>query len=306
MRYLFPVPNTSRVRAVSHAWEQGVGGPEQRRAARRADELGFDYIQVPEHLVVPARHVELSGAHYFHAASAQAFFLGATERIRLVSAVTILPLQHPIAHAKALATIDWLSSGRCSVAFGLGWLRGEYEALGVPFEKRGRLMDEYLEAIIALWTQDAPEYAGEFVSFRNIAFEPKPVQQPHVPIWIGGDSDPALKRAARFATGWAPYLTKPGDFRDRLDFMKSQPGYHGQEFEVMYTLAFGQMGSGHVAIEGAPGTAAMSTGEMVDLMGWLRDCGVTIAGYAIPPVPSFEAYLDHAQWFIEEVKPRVE
>ena len=91
--------------------------------------------------------------------------------------------------AKALATLDWLSSGRITVTFGVGWLEKEFEILGVPFHERGRMGDEYLAAIIELWTKDAPEFEGEYVSFQNVAFEPKPVQKPHLPIWMGGDAD---------------------------------------------------------------------------------------------------------------------
>ena len=150
---------------------------------------------------IPTSHVDLSGPHYFHSTAAQAYIAGATQRIRIGTSITILPLQHPIVMAKALSTVDWMSSGRIVVAFGVGWLEKEFDALGVPFHERGRMSDEYLAAIVELWTKERPSFEGKYVSFKDVAFEPKPFQKPHLPIWMGGDSDAALKRAARFASG---------------------------------------------------------------------------------------------------------
>jgi probable F420-dependent oxidoreductase len=304
MRFVCPLPNLSRVKAVAQPWEASVDGARIGAMAKRAEELGYDMLRVPEHLVVPRDHVDLSGAHYLHSVAAQGFLLGATQRIRVGSSVTILPLQHPVAMGKALATVDWLSGGRLNIAFGVGWLKGEFDALGVPFEHRGRLMDEYLAALIELWTSDSPSFEGQFVSFRDIAFEPKPTQKPHVPIWLGGDADVALKRAARFATGWIPFLTSPDDFRARVDFIKSQPTYKGGDFEVMYTLSSALIGEGHVPRGPVKNPSPFNAAEMIDTFGWLRDCGVTIASFAIPPTRDLEEYLDYIQWFAESVRPK--
>jgi probable F420-dependent oxidoreductase len=293
----------SRLKAVAQPWEASVTGREITRIARRGEELGFDMLRIPEHFVITRDHVELSGPHYTHATVAQAHLLGATQKIRVGTSVTLLPLQHPIAMAKGLATADWLSGGRLNVAFGVGWLKGEFDAMGVSFEKRGKLADEYLAAIIELFTKEWPCFEGEFVNFKDVAFEPKCAQTPHVPIWIGGDSDAALKRCARFATGWVPFLTKPDDFRSKIDFITSQPTYKGGPFEVMYTLASGFIGEGHVPRDGR-GKSIFTAQEMIDTVGWLRDRGVTVASFAIPPVKDASAYLDYAQWFVEEIKPK--
>src|SRR6185312_5647917 len=245
MKFGFTMPNTVRVKALTQAFEVDVTGPDQVAMARRAEELGYDVIPIPEHFVVPNTHVELSGPHYFHSTVAQAFIAGATQRIRVMSTVTLLPLQHPVILAKALSTADWMSNGRITVTFGVGWDAEEFKILGVPFHERGRMADEYLAAIVELWTSDSPEFDGKYVSFKNIAFEPKPVQKPHLPIWMGGDSDPALRRAARFATGWMPAVTKPEDIPVKLDYIKSQPTFRGGPFEVCYILGTTRMGEGH-------------------------------------------------------------
>jgi len=305
MKFAFGMPHLIRLKAMTQPWEASVTGADQTRLARRAEELGYDMIATPEHFIIPTEHVELSGPHFFHAAAAQGYFAGATKRIRINSSIAILPLQHPIVTAKALATIDWMSSGRIIATFGVGWLEREFEILGVPFHERGRMSDEYLAAIIELWTKESPEFEGRYVSFKNVAFEPKPVQKPHLPIWMGGDSDAALRRTARFASGWWPFLTKPSDIGARIEFIKSQPTWKGGHLEVMYGLATSRVGEGHVVIDDPKVRPGMSAQEIVDQLGELSDQGVTMSSVPIPPMPSVDAYLDYAQWVIEEIKPKV-
>src|SRR5262245_15831239 len=299
------MPHLVRLKAMTQPWEASVTGADQTRLARRAEQLGYDMIATPEHFIIPIEHVELSGPHYFHAAAAQAYFAGATQRIRINSCIAILPLQHPIVTAKALATIDWLSSGRVIATFGVGWLAKEFELLGVPFQERGRMSDEYLAAMIELWTKDEPEFAGRYVSFEKVAFEPKPVQKPHLPIWMGGDSDAALARAARFASGWWPFLTPPQEIGARIEFIKSQPAWKGGPLEVMYGLSTSRVGEGHVVNDDPATRPGKSAQEIVDQLGRLADQGVTMSSVPIPPMPSVNAYLDYAQWVIEEIKPKL-
>ena len=305
MKFGFTMPNTVRVKALTQAFEPEVTGLDQVRMARRAEELGYDMIPIPEHFVVPNSHVELSGPHYFHSTVAQAFIAGATQRIRIISTVTLLPLQHPVILAKALSTADWMSNGRIDVTFGVGWDAEEFKVLGVPFHERGRMADEYLAAIIELWTSDSPEFDGKYVSFKDITFEPKPIQKPHLPIWIGGDAEPMLKRAARYASGWFPWLPAPADIPAKLDFIKSQSTYDGRPFDVLYGLGTSQIGEGHVVVDDPSQLPGMSAEEIIDQLGWFSELGVTITGVPIPPVKDVNAYLDYAQWVMEEIKPKV-
>jgi probable F420-dependent oxidoreductase len=306
MKLAFALPHMLRLKATVQPWEASVTGADQTRMVKRAEALGYDMISVPEHHIIPREHVELSGPHYFHAASAMGYIAGATETIRVNSCITILPLQNPIVQAKQLATIDWLSSGRVTVTFGVGWLEGEFEILGVPFHERGKVADEYLAAMVELWTKDEPEFEGKYVSFKNVAFETKPVQKPHVPIWMGGDADAALKRAARCASGWWPFLTKPENIADRLDFIKSQPSFKGGPFEVMYGMSTSRVGERHVVLDDPKATPGQSAQEIVDRLGWFKEIGVTMSSVPIPAVQDIEAYLDYAQWVIEEIKPKVQ
>jgi probable F420-dependent oxidoreductase len=305
VKFCFSMPHIMQLKALTQPWEYDVTGPDQAMLARCAEELGYDMLAVPEHFVVPHSHVELSGPHYFHSTVAQSFLAGATHHIPINSCVTLLPLQHPIVLAKALSTADWLSGGRIMVSFGVGWDAEEFETLGVSFRERGPIADEYLAAMIELWSSDSPKFEGKYVSFDGVAFAPKPVQQPHIPIWIGGDADAPLRRAARVASGWIPFLTRPEDFPARIDYIKSQPTFDGRPFEVCYGLGTSLIGEGHVVVDDPTQQPGMSAGEIIDKLGRFSELGVTMSSVPIPPVSGISAYLDYAQWVIEEIKPHV-
>jgi len=190
--------------AGSHHWRANLTCEEFQRIARTADELGFDAMAIPEHLALPVDLEANMGAYWPHAFTAMAFLAGATSRIKVNSGVIVLPYHHPVALAKAVSTLDVLSSGRVMLTFGVGMAPAEFAAVGVPFERRGRVTDEYVAAMKALWTEERPEFDGEFVHIVDVVFEPKPVQRPHPPLWFGGRSLASLRRAARYGDGWAP------------------------------------------------------------------------------------------------------
>jgi probable F420-dependent oxidoreductase len=234
-----------------------------------------------------------------------AYWAGATEKIRVNSCIAILPLQHPIVTAKALSTMDWLSSGRVTVTFAVGWLEGEFEAFGVDFHKRGAISEEYVQAIIELWTKEKPEFEGKYVRFRDLAFEPKCFQKPHVPIWFGGDADAVLKRTARYASGWWPFLTKPEDIPAKIDFIKSQPDYSGKLTDVFYGFATTRIGEGHVPIDDPRARPGMTKQEIIDRLCWFKELGVTWSSVPIPIVKHIQEYYDYTQWVAEEIMPAV-
>ena len=136
----------------------------------------------------------------------------------------VLPHRSPVLTAKILATIDVLSNGRLIVGCGVGWMREEFEAIDAPpYEERGAVSNEYLAAFKELWTSDNPSFDGKYCSFSDITFAPKPVQQPHPPLWIGGESPPALRRAAQLGDAWYPIGSNPtfpvGTFDQLADYM---------------------------------------------------------------------------------------
>jgi probable F420-dependent oxidoreductase len=306
MKLAFGMPHMVRLKAMGpRAWESAVTGKEQTALARWAERLGYSMIAVPEHHIIPRSHVELSGPHYFHAYTGMAYFAGATETIRVNSCIAILPLQNPIVTAKALSTMDWLSSGRVTVTFAVGWLQEEFDLLRVPFHERGAMAEEYTRAIIELWTQENPEFEGKYVSFKDVAFEPKPVQKPHVPIWFGGDADAVLKRVGRYGTGWWPFLTKPEDIPARIDVIKSQPDYVGKLEDVFYGMSTGRVGEGHVVVDDPTAKPSHDKQWIIDRLGALADLGVTMSSVTMPDVDSLQAFKDYTQWVAEEIIPAV-
>jgi len=181
-------------------------------AAEAADRLGFESAWLPEHLVLP---VAMSGSPHagaehppippttqlFDAASMLSFVAAHTTSLRLGTYVYLLGLRHPFITARAFATLDWVSGGRAVIGAGVGWLRSEWEALGIdPATRAGRL-DEAIGVCRRLWSEETVAHEGPYFPFAEVAFEPKPVQQP-IPILIGGESAPALRRAGRLGDGW--------------------------------------------------------------------------------------------------------
>jgi probable F420-dependent oxidoreductase len=305
MKLLFSMPHLMEVRAITTPWERSVTGAEMVSLAKWADKLGYAMISVPEHNVIPREHLDLSGAFHLASYPSMAFFAGATERIRINSCISILPLQNPIVAAKTLSTMDFLSSGRVTATFGAGWLKGEFEALGVDFHQRGAMMEEYVQAIIELWTKEEPEFEGRYVKFRDVAFEPKCLQKPHLPIWFGGDAEPVLKRVARYASGWHPFLTKLEDFPARIDFIKSQPDYTGKLEDIYVGFGVTRLGEGHVATGDESGRPGQSRQQILDRLGWFKDLGVTMSSVPIPPVRGIQEYYDYSQWVAEDIMPAV-
>lgn len=299
------VPNSMHVAAMVQPWEYDLVGEDVGRAMQVADGLGFNKCMLGEHFVIPKQHIELSGDHYFHTAVALAFFGGQTKRLRLSSSVSIVPLQNPVVQAKAWSTLDWLTGGRAEALFGVGWLKEEFDILGVDFHKRGRMADEYVAAMIELWTKEDPVFEGEFVNFRDIGFAPKPVQG-KVPIWFGGDAEPVLKRVAKFGDGWSPFRTPPEKFPECIDFIKSQPEYDGRPLEFFFALEMLNVGSHHEILDDprAPGTRDLQ--KIIDQIGWLKDLGITQTIVPMPPgITGFEAYRERLRWVAAEIMPKV-
>ena len=188
--------------------------------AKKADELGFAVMMFPDHIVLPNEvdsPYPYTQSGVFPATDTNeateqltmlAFLAGQTESIRLVTSVMIVPHRPPVLTAKILSTIDVLSNGRLTVGVGVGWLQKEFEALQTPpFEERGAVTDEYIRIFKELWTSESPSFEGKYCSFSDLSFLPKPVQKPHPPIWVGGESRRALRRAAELGDGWQPIGT---------------------------------------------------------------------------------------------------
>ncbi|MBB35891.1 MAG: LLM class F420-dependent oxidoreductase [Hirschia sp.] len=298
------VPNSMKVAAMVQPWEGELNGADVGHLMAVADDLGFNKCMMGEHFIIPNEHIELSGDWYFHTTVALGYLGGRTKNLRLSSSVSILPLQNPIVQAKAWSSLDWMTGGRAEALFGVGWLKEEFDMLGVPFDKRGRMADEYVAAMIELWTKDDPEFEGEFVNFKNCGFSPKPVQKPGVPIWFGGDAKAVQKRVAKFGNGWSPFRTPPETFPDCIDFIKSQPEYDGRNLDFFFALEMLNVGAHHEILDDprAPGTADKQ--KILDQIGWLKELGITETIVPLPPgISDAQAWIDRQQWVAEEIMP---
>jgi probable F420-dependent oxidoreductase len=185
--------------------------------ASGAEASGYAIIGVADHLIVPV-HTDVRypytadgvwpGAptgECFDAVATLTFLAGFTQRIRLLTSVLVVPHRPAVLTAKLFSTADVLSGGRVIAGVGSGWMKEEFAALEAPaFEDRGAVTDEYIRAWKSLWTEARPAVRGAHVTFENVVFEPKPVSKPHPPIWVGGESAPALRRAAAVGDGWYP------------------------------------------------------------------------------------------------------
>jgi len=173
------------------------------RVGRRAEELGYASLWTFQRVLSPVG-AALRPAHasVLDPVAALAYVAGHTERIRLGTATICAPFTAPALLAKTLTSLDVLSNGRLTAGLGMGWLAQEYAAAGVPYERRGARMDEYLRCLQALWTRDPVEFAGEFYVVPRSHTGPRPVQKPHPPVLLGGAAKPALRRAGRLAQGW--------------------------------------------------------------------------------------------------------
>ncbi len=191
--------------------------PNIAKIAQRAEQAGFYEAVLGDHIIFPNQirssypYAE-SGIHHgsiegetLECLSLLTFIAAKTSVIRIVTGIMIVPNRNPIVAAKQLASIDVLSEGRLSVGVGVGWMREEFKNLGLPsFEERGKVTDEYIRAYIELWTKDDPKFNGNYCSFSDIRFLPKPIQKPYPPIWVGGESDAALRRVAKIGNCWHP------------------------------------------------------------------------------------------------------
>lgn len=182
-----------------------AGASSIRDTAQAAEQLGFDSIWVTDRAAIPAGAPSVHhrfGPAFFDPYVTLSYVAAKTERLRLGATVFVLPFHHPLFTARAIASLDQLSGGRVIVGAGAGWMAEEFEAIGVPFKQRGRLTDEYLDAMIALWSAPVASFSGPTVHFENLSSEPLPVQRPYPPIWVGGGSPAALRRTVKYGVAW--------------------------------------------------------------------------------------------------------
>jgi probable F420-dependent oxidoreductase len=191
--------------------------------------LGFDYLTLTDHVALPdtstpgypysttGEFYTPDPGHRVEQLTTAAWIAAKTSKIRIVLAVMVVPHRPAVVTSKMLATIDVLSGGRLVVGIGAGWLKAELDAVSTtPFAERGAVTDEYLDAMRTIWTQDKPVFHGKYVHIDGLLTDPKPLQKPHPPIWVGGESGPSMRRAARIGDAWYPIGSNNAHLLDTL------------------------------------------------------------------------------------------
>lgn len=259
--------------------------------------LGFDYVTISDHIMVP-RNLESkypytnsgefpSGtqAAWLEQLGATAFIAALTRRLRFVLSVMVVPHRPAVLTAKLLSTIDYLSKGRLTLGIGVGWCREEFEAIGAaPFDDRGHVTDEWMAACQELWTAEFPKFEGRYVKFDDVTFSPKPVQSP-IPIWVGGESGPALRRIARYAHGWYPVGTNPqfpmntvSRFKQELQRFHrylEQAGRNPADVTIALRVLAGPGGRPRAQIDGEAEMFSGGDADWVEDIKALHELGVT-------------------------------
>ena len=300
-----------------------MASPEALRSlAQRAEDLNFDSVWVSDHIILP-REVESFYPYsadgvatfnaeqpYYDAIAALNFLAGCTHRVRLGTHVLILPYRNPVVTAKMLATLDVLSQGRLILGAGVGWMEEEFQALGLDtFAQRGAVTNEYIRLFKELWTAEQPEFHGEFYDVSGAGFLPKPVQKPHPPVWIGGHTGPAIRRAAELGDGWMPIglrppaILEPEELAEKIARLKRLTVRAGRAEDAV-ELCF----STDITFEPAAGMdRRMMTGRPEQIAADLRlyqDLGVVNFIFSFP-ADSVDGQREAMEQFSREVMPLI-
>jgi probable F420-dependent oxidoreductase len=290
--------------------------------AQQAEALGFYCLTVADHVIVP-KNISVpypytvdgkypGTGYHLETLMTMGFLAGTTKRIRFITSVMILPYRNPIVTAKMLASLDVLSGGRVIVGAGVGWMKEEFETIRTePFEERGKVTDEYIAAFRELWTSDNPSFSGKYCSFSNILFLPKPVQKPTIPIWIGGHSKHAIRRAARLGDGWHPIggvptiPLEPEDIARDMSMLREYAAKAGRDPKNIRVALKGSLFDREKQI--TPGKRRRFIGNAEEVASDIRDYRAVGVDTMIFDVrqPSIAETLERMEWMAKEVFPQI-
>ena len=303
MQYSFRLPNADY-----------LGFPATPRAitetALKAEALGGDALFVNDHVIVDDSPRSLPWRNVYDPLMVLSYVAALTSQIALGTSVLIMPYRNPIVTAKMIATLDQMSGGRAIAGVGAGWSQPEYDALGVPYRQRGARTDEYLRLWQACWRPGPTAFHGRFFSFDNMHVNPKPVQQPHPPLWIGGSGQPSLRRAARFATVWQPTPTPLADLLDNqahlrqycAEIGRAEPPRTRMSFRVNFSHI---TGSAHRSGQRPTGQGSVAQ-VASDLKRYRQEAGLDEFQFNFNGSGSLQNLLDSMDLLVQEVLPQVD
>ena len=268
MQFGFSLPNT-------------LDGEALCRFAQAADSLGFESIWAPDHIVLPTAPTNQypysadgsfsrpGDTPFLELMTVLSYVAACTDRIRVGSTVIILPYRNPVLQAKMFASLDILTGGRVICGVGVGWLEKEFETLGAPYSERGPMSDEHLAILKCLWTEKDPEFHGRYYSFDKIQFYPKPIQKPHIPIWVGGHTRRAIRRAVTYGDAWHPARQTPEYVAELLPYLRQQATEAGRDpdevtISLKRTLHFADLQIDAGAGVRSGGAVVGTTGDVIE------------------------------------------
>ena len=302
VKYSFRLPNADY-----------LGFPATTQAivetACKAEELGFDALFVNDHVIVDDSPRSEPWRNVYDPLMVLSYVAAKTSSIRLGTSVLIMPYRNPIVTAKMVATLDQMSGGRAIAGVGAGWSEAEYDALGVPYHERGARTNEYLRLWKECWKPGPTTFHGRFHSFDTMHVNPKPLQQPHPPIWIGGSGHASLRRAARFAEVWQPTPTALPDLISNQAYLRNISAEMGKEvprtrmsFRVNFSNITGSSGAGsnRPTGQGTPGEVAS------DLKRYRQEAGLEEFQMNFNGCGSLQQLLDSMDVLIQDVIPKVD
>lgn len=297
--------------------------------AAKAEELGFHSVWASDHIVIPAQFTSRypygvnpyspGGAftpeatqNFYEPLVTLSFVAGSTQRVRIGTSVLIVPYRNPVTAAKMVSTLDALSNGRVILGVGMGWLEEEFLVLGVPaFAERGALSDEYIQIFKELWTKDEPSFRGKYYEFVPVRFFPKPVQKPHPPIWVGGHTPAALRRAATLGDGWHASRLGPEGMGQSVAQLRELAAQAGRDAAAL-TISLRCNLSITDEARGAASKEARRSGELVGTPDELgeglreyRQAGVDSIIFNIRPGAPLAERLETLERFAQEVVPEL-
>ena len=293
--------------AVLPIWRLTTADAE--RLTLKAEELGWDGIFVPDHILAKPATTEHYGPSWPDPFSLLSFLAGRTTRIHVGASVIVLPYRNPLVAAKAAATVDQVSRGRFIFGIGVGWDEAEFKDLNLPFKERGAQTDEYLKIIKAAWAADVPQFAGRYFTFSGATFAPRPAQKPHPPIWAGGApgalSAPAMRRAAEQCDGWHPLGLSWADLEKGIATVKELAKRAGRPDGAVRFAPRNMLGLGakdgsadRVPYAGAPDQVAGDVKRAARL-------GCEWVTFDMPPAADVAGMMAVLERFAREVKPTV-
>jgi probable F420-dependent oxidoreductase len=286
-----PVQATSRMMADD--WEHEAGPAELLRVAQAADRSGFDYVSVCDHVAIPRDLAPRMTTTWYDTVATLSWLAAATEKVRLASTVYIVAYRNPLLTAKSFSTLDYLSGGRAVLGIGAGHVEAEFEALGVPFRRRGRLTDE---AIVALRAAFADEWGG-----GDLGQSPRPVQPGGPPIWVGGSTAAALRRAATKGDGWLPQGPPEQGMAEAIKDIHRMREEAGRSDEPFAVGGMGRIYVGDPSWDVGPCVTGKPE-ALAEAMSAQGAIGVTHAGLKFP-ARSADELVDQITAFGSEVAP---